>query len=162
MSEVPVSPKKSETKVPDLEVILPVAGEVTVDGIPCRVRRLKTREFLALLRVLTAGLGPAIGQVNVDVTNGDTVGRDLSALMVLALPNAVDEFALFLTLIVAPKDTSRAGEVTAYLADNPELDVLLDVFETVAVQEQDDLAALGGKAQAMWSRLGNLYRPRRK
>lgn len=153
---------KPEVAKEDLTVILPGGGEVTVNGVPCIVRRLKTREFLALLRVLTAGLGPALGEISIDFTDKETVGRDLSALMLLAVPNAADEFAEFLMAIVDAKDPAQSRETALYLKDNPELDVLLEVFEKVAEQEKEDLAALGGKTQAMWSRLGNLYRPKTK
>jgi hypothetical protein len=47
--------------------------------------------------------------------------------------------------------------VKQYLADDPPMDVLLDVFEIVATQEHEDLASLVGKAQAMWSRVVPLY-----
>lgn len=163
MSETAVlNPDTADVPPDDIEVILPIPGEVTINGLACTVRRLKTREFLALLRVVTSGLGPALGEVDIDFTDGESFGRDMSALMLLAIPNAVDEFALFLTQIVEPKDKGRAGEVSAYLADNPDLDVLLDVFEKVAEQEKDDLAVLAGKTQAIWKRLGNLYRPKSK
>ena len=150
--------KSEAVKVEDLEVIVPVEKSFVIDGVDCKVKRLKTREFLGLMRVLTAGLGGALGEVRIDFTDADSVGRDLSALFVLAIPNAVDEMVLFLTQVVVPTDSGQAGRVRKYLDDNPDLDVLLDVFEVIAVQEKDDLSALAGKAQAMWSRLVPLYR----
>lgn len=142
---------------PDLDVIDPEVGFVIVDGEKCRVNRLKTREFLMLMRVLTSGLGPGLSTVRLDFTDGETVARDLSALMLLAVPNATEEFANFLGQITKPTNPEKNAQVARYLHDNPELDVMLDIFETVAVQEKDDLAALAGKAQAMWSRIASLY-----
>jgi hypothetical protein len=147
-------------KTPDLDEIVPDVVEIDVDGIPCRVRRLKTREFLALMRVLTSGLGGGLSEVKLDFTDSDAVGRDLSALMLLALPNAFEEFTQFLTLVVEPKDGRKTAAVRKALDDNPDPAVLLDVFEAIAVQEKHDLAALAGKAQAMWARVATLYSPK--
>lgn len=149
-----------QEQVADLEAILPVEKEIVIDGIDCRVRRLKTREFLSLVNVLTSGLGPALSEVKLDFSDGDTVAQDMSALMLLAVPNALDEFTMFLRVVVEAKDGRQAGRVATYLMDNPDLDVLLEIFEVIAMQEKDDLAVLAGKAQAMWSRLATLYRPK--
>lgn len=156
------APDTTDDVKPDLEAIVPEEMTVVVNGIECRVKRLKTREFLALMRVLTAGLGPNISQVDLDFTDGETVARDLSALMMLALPGATEEFALFLGNVVEPVDSGKNVQVFQYLNDNPDVDVLIDVFEAVATQERDDLAGLAGKAQAMWKRVAPLYQPKKK
>lgn len=147
----------------DVEIIeAPPSGQFDLNGIPARVRRMKTREFLSLMRVLSAGLGPALGTIRMDFSSPETVARDMAALMVLALPNATEELALFLATIVEPvREADRKGLV-AYLHDNPELEDLLEVFERVAVQEKDDLASLAGKAQAMWSRIAPMYQMQNK
>lgn len=155
------STTSTETDDKDVEAIAPTDGRVTltIDGDPvaCRVRRLKTREFLALLRVITNGLGPMLGQVSIDLSDEEAVQRDLSALLLLALPNAVDEFVEFLRTVVEPVDKRRTATVAAYLIENPEIDDLIPVFEQIATQEKDDLIVLAGKAQAMWSRLKTVY-----
>lgn len=143
--------------VEDLEPILPTEARVTVAGCLCKIRRLKTREFLSLVQVMTAGLGNALQDVKLDFSNEETIGAELSGLMVLAIPNAVDEFTVFLRAVVEPLNADDRGKVASYLMDNPDLDVLFDVFEAVATQEKDDLAVLAGKAQAMWARVGALY-----
>lgn len=149
--------KAAETKPEDIGIIVPDSVEITVAGVKCNVRRLKTLEFLALLRVLTSGLGGALSDVKLDFSDPDTVAQDLSALMMLAIPNATEEFTLFLRAVVEAKNGKEQAAVSGYLLDNPDIDVLLDVFEAVATQEKDDLAVLAKKAQAMWSRVGNLY-----
>lgn len=153
------SSEKQEQK-PDIDAIVPETMTVMVDGVECRVNRLKTREFLSLIRVLTAGLGPGLNEVELDFTDGETVARDLSALMILAVPNATAEFTVFLTSVVEPVDGSKQGQVGKYLYDNPDLDVMIDVFEAIAVQEKDDLAALAGKLRGVWGRIGTLYAPK--
>lgn len=147
----------TESDVEDLEPILPTPFFTEVAGCKCTVRRLKTREFLMLMQVLTSGLGPALGEVKLDFTDEDTIARDLSALMLLAVPNAVDEFMQFLRSVVEPVRDEDRGTVATYLADNPDLDVMVEIFEGIATQEKDDLAILAGKAQAMWSRVASLY-----
>lgn len=149
-----------DEKQPDLEVIVPEPGRVVIDGIDCQIRRLKTREFLLLMRVITKGLGSGLSAVSIDFTDEESVGRDLAALMVLALPNAFEEFVEFLQAIVEPVDPRKNAALAKAIGDNPDVDVLLDVFEVMAVQEKDDLAALAGKAQAMWSRVVQVYRPK--
>jgi hypothetical protein len=156
MSEA-VAEIPDEESVEDLEPIVPSVENVTIAGVPCRIRRLKTREFLALVNVLTSGLGASLQEVSIDFTDEESIGSDLSALMLLAIPNAVDEFAMFLRAVVEPKDEKDAAKVATYLIDNPDVDDLLLIFEAIVTQEKDDLAVLAGKAQAMWKRIATLY-----
>lgn len=149
--------KKTAEKQADLEEIVPVEKTITVIGRTCRVRRLKTLEFIALIRVLTSGLGSTLSTVSIDFSNDETVAQDLSALMLLALPNATEEFALLLRQMVEPVEQADKAVVAEYLLDNPDLDVLIDVFEAIATQEKDDLSMLAGKLQAAWSRVVPLY-----
>lgn len=157
MSPTATADKK---KIEDVEVILPDVETIDVDGVPCRVNRLKTREFLALMRVLTVGIGSGLGQVRIDFSDPDSVAQDMTALMLLAIPNATPEFTVFLVSIVDPVDGGEKGRVNAYLNDNPDLEVMIDVFEAMAMQEKDDLAGLMGKVRAMWGRVSDLYRPK--
>jgi hypothetical protein len=152
-----MSESSTEVETPDVEVIVPPTGKVMVDGHDCRVRRLKTREFLALVNVLTTGLGGALSDVTIDLSDEEGVARDLSALIVLAVPRATDEFTVFLRQIVEPVDDRHRAAVATYLLDNPDVEVMLDIFEIVASQEKDDLSVLAGKAQAMWKRVAALY-----
>jgi hypothetical protein len=140
----------------DLDVIVPDMAQTTVAGIPVTVNRLKTRELLALLKILTSGLGTGLGQVRLDFSDSDTVREQLMGLMLLAMPNAVSETVLFLLTVVQPKDPAERKALNVAL-DNPDPADLLNVFEAVAVQEADDMVGLGGKAQAMWSRIAPLY-----
>lgn len=151
----------ADEDVDDLEAIHPDVVRVTIDGQVCKIHRLKTREFLELMRILTNGLGPNIGNVRLSFDDPDAIGSEMMALMFMAIPNASQEFAVFLADIVEPVDGEQKGKVAAYLHDNPELDEMLEIFEAVARQEKDDLSALLGKARAMWSRLSDLYTPKK-
>ncbi len=97
-----------------------------------------------------------MSQVELNFDDPDQVARDMSALMILAMPNAVDEFILFMSGMVEPPPASRA-EIMGYLVDNPELEDLLVVFEKIAEQEKDDLVSLAGKVRAMWTRIAPMY-----
>ena len=141
----------------DIEEIVPIVGELTVKGVPCTIRRIKTLEFIALIRVLTTGLGGSLGQVRLDFQNEETITQDLSALMLLAIPNATEEFSMLLRQMVEPKDEQQRAIVAGYLMDNPDLDALIDIFEVIATQEKDDMKVLAGKLQAAWSRVVPLY-----
>lgn len=148
---------EKKEKKPDIDAIVPDEAPIVVNGIRCKVRRIKTLEFIALIRVLTAGLGSALGDVKLDFSSEETITQDLSALMLLAIPNATEEFALLLRQMVEPIDEGDRAAVATYLLDNPDLDVLIDIFELIATQEKDDLSVLAGKLQAAWSRVVPLY-----
>lgn len=159
MSDAAVQEEQTESAPeepkPDLAVILPEEGEVEIDGIRCTVKRLKTIEMLSLVRVLTRGLGQSMQEVRLDF-DSEEVASDLAALMVIAIPEAVDEFVTFLHSVVVPIDSTRHSDLKVALA-NPPIETLLDVAEVIATQEKDDLKSLVGKAQSMWTRMQSLY-----
>jgi hypothetical protein len=139
-------------ETPDLDVILPQGGLTTVGGFKVRVRRLKTREFLALMRVITNGLGPGLGGMKLDTDDQEQMKADLVALVVTALPNAAEEFVEFLNVVIEPESTGeRAG--VALAMQNPDPMEALDLIGVVVEQEIPDLAVLAGKARAWISRI---------
>lgn len=142
---------------PDLEVILPVGGIVEVAGIEARVRRLKSREFLSLIRVVTTGMGPAIGKISLTPDDPEALQGELIGLFLVAVPNAIDEFAEFLMSIVEAVKPSEQSKLVKEMV-NPEADVLLDILTVLAEQEKDDLSMLAGKARAAIARIQTVYR----
>jgi hypothetical protein len=142
-------------KTIDLEAIMPVSTELLVEGIPCTVRRLKAKEFFALLRVLTNGMGSGIERVNFGAGEDEMRGQFLG-LFLAAVPNASEEFVDFLKLVVEPKDSKRQGDLNKAMA-NPELETVMDVLTVVAEQEAPDLQALLGKAQAALKKIQSVY-----
>ena len=142
---------------PDLEVILPVGGIVEVAGIEARVRRLKSREFLALIRVVTTGMGPAIGKISLTPDDPEALQGELIGLFLVAVPNAIDEFAEFLMSIVEAVKPSEQALLLKEMV-NPDADVLLDILTVLAEQEKDDLSMLAGKARAAIARIQTVYR----
>lgn len=155
------TPDLDKTDAPDdLSAIVPDEVRVDVNGISCTVKRLKTREFFSLLRVLTSGLGGSIGNVQLSVGDEEAMAGELITLAMIAIPNAMPEFQVFLADVVKPVDPEKNAEVARYLHDNPEIEEMIDIFEAVAEQEKEDLASLVGKVRAMWGRLTTLYRPK--
>lgn len=140
----------------DIEAILPNGGKVDVEGIPCTVRRLKSREFLQLVRVLTAGLGPAVTQFDLSGDEGELQGKML-AMILMAIPEAADEFGDFVFSIVDPVDKADKNDLREKLK-NPEIDVLLDVLTLVTIQEAADFKGLVGKVKAAMKLVQTAYR----
>lgn len=139
---------------PDAEIIVPTPGVVTIGDVPCHIKPMKTREFLAFLKIITSGAGSIIANLKWS-GSPEEVTSTLLAVVVIAIPNAVDEFIDFLAAALDPQVDGVTPR--SVLGTNPDLDVLLDVFESVALQEKDNLSTLLGKAQAMLSRLATAY-----
>lgn len=138
---------EEEVKKPDLEVILGVPGELTIAGIDCYVKRIKTREFFELMGVITTGMGGNIAQLGFDTDNQQEFGAQLVAALFVSLPNAVDPFLRLVRNIVKPQDDQDARELREIL-ENPELEDMMAIADCVIAQEQDSLWELVGKARA--------------
>jgi hypothetical protein len=132
----PEAPKAEEKPVADVEVIIPVPGELVIDGIAVNVNRLKTREFMGLLRILTRGSSPILGQFEFSDNPRDLTVQ-LMTLLTFALPEQPDDFIGFIQTIVSPKKPEDQGAVLAALL-NPELGVMVDVMTVLAAQEAED------------------------
>jgi hypothetical protein len=87
------------------------------------------------------------------------LARDMLALLVLAIPEAFEEFIAFVRIVVVADDPKQQGDLLQAL-ENPEIDVLIAIAEVVVEQEVDDLESLMGKAQAAGTRIGGLYQNR--
>lgn len=146
-----------ENKTEDLEAILPVTGKLEVEGIPCKIRRLKSREFLQLVRVLTTGLGSSMQDFDLTGDESEVQGKML-ALMLMAIPEAHEEFGDFVFSVVDPENKSDSAELRKAL-DNPEIEVLVDVLTIVAAQEAPDFRSLVGKLKAALKIVQTAYRP---
>lgn len=159
-SETPVETAEAavEEQTPDLDVILPSGGRIEVDGIKAEVGRLKSREFLLLMRVLTAGLGEGIRHIRLSPDDEDELESELIALFMLAIPNAIEEFGEFLMAIVEPVESKDDLKLRVAM-QNPDPEVLIDIFGIMVEQEKDDLSALLGKGRAWIARLQKTFQP---
>ena len=146
-----------EKPVDDLLAILPDGGTIRVGAVEARVNRLKGREFLGLMRVLTKGLGGGLPQLDLK-GEGDEVQAQLVGMFLVAVPNAIAEFIEFLMTIVEPVHESERARLAVEM-QNPDPDVLLDILGVVAIQEKDDLSTLVGKARAWIGKIQTAYAP---
>ncbi|AMM44295.1 tail assembly chaperone [Arthrobacter phage Kitkat] len=136
----------AETVKPvDLEAILPTLAEYEIDGIPVEIQRLKLRGFLALMNIITTGVGRELGNVDFSADQEELQGN-MIALLIMAVPNATDETIRFVRTVVSPKDQKHQKQLNAALED-PELDDFMDILSLVIEQEAPEFSALLGKRQ---------------
>lgn len=144
--------KRAETPpdVPDLEVILPVPGECVLDGMECKVKPLKTREFFALMGIITTGLGGSALQ-DLSAENSEELQGEIIGAVLVALPISVEPFLTLVKDIVEPVRKEDAQRLRMYL-DNPAPEDLLNVIDAVIYNERDNLWSLVGKGKAYLAR----------
>jgi hypothetical protein len=129
-------------------------------GFTLGIRRMRTRQFFRLLRILTHGAGPALTQAQLNFA-GDPgeFGTKLLMLVVMSIPDAEQETIAFLASMCQPADqtdkqvsqmTKQEAEAHQALWDrygeelhNPELEDTLDLIEVIVRQEAPELQALG-------------------
>lgn len=163
-ADAPAAAEVVAEVVEDLEVILPQPGEPLVLGQDSArgeyrvvVNRLRTREFLALMRFLTAGVGPAIAEIDFGQDQAELTG-ELIALLVVGVAEADQEFVAFVQAVVQPVGTSDEEQARVISEmRNPSLDDMLLIAERLAIQEAPDLQRLLGKVQSMWANLSKVY-----
>lgn len=137
--------EKKKTAEPDLQAIVPENGIVTIDGVQYRVKRLRLLELAALMRIVTVGAGPALPML-ADMQNEDDFLPQAMGVVIVSLPNAVEQVVEFLQMVLEPvdSDASKDGLV------NPDPDAFLDVVSVILDQEKDEFPALVGKARRLW------------
>lgn len=126
-----------------LDTILPEPGHVTVDGVRCQVNRLRMRELMKLVRVLTTGVGDGLARLDFNAGQ-DVFAQQLLGLAIVGIPEAEDEFIELVQNIVVPVDPRYSQQIRESL-DNPDADLMVDVITLVVSQEQDSFDALLGK-----------------
>ena len=129
-------------------------------GFALGVRRMRTRQFFRLLRILTHGAGPAMTQAQLNFAGdpGEFTTK-LLMLVVMSIPDAEQETIAFLASMGQPAGltdkqasqmTKQETEANQALWDrygeelhNPELEDTLDLIEVIVRQEAPELQALG-------------------
>lgn len=156
--EVDATPLEKPRDVKDMEIILPKPGELIIQGVPCHVRRLKMREFFGLMGIMTAGLGPAMGQMGFESAgDAEEFGSLVVAGFIMAVPNQVPQFIVWMQQIVEPMgDKQQNREVHDYL-DNPDPGELFPILDVILYQEKDNLFELMGKAKAYLARWQTMF-----
>jgi hypothetical protein len=137
----------------------PVECKLSTD-FTVSVRRMRTRQFFRLLRILTHGAGPALTQAQLNFAGDpDEFGQKLLMLVVMSIPDAEQETISFLASMCEPAGlvdkqasqlTKQEAEANQVLWDrygeelhNPELEDTFDLIEVIVRQEAPELQALG-------------------
>lgn len=127
----------------DLDPILPDPGHIDILGMPCTVRRLKTRELLLAVRVVTAGIGAGIMRLDLTLPRDELLPM-LAGVLFNAIPEAPDEFVDLLTAVIDVRGKDHKPAI-AEIMHNPPIGVAVDVLTAIVEQEKDEISELLGK-----------------
>lgn len=126
-------------------------------GLEITVERLRTRQLMALLKILTRGAGAILSEIRFSAdTDAEEFTGQLLGAVILSIPEAEDETIEFLNKMVSPSGL-REGRLTAAdieandalitqlrkEMDNPELEDLVTVVEQIIRNEGPHILALG-------------------
>ncbi len=136
----------------DLEVILPPPGKVVIDGVECEVRHLRAREFFKLMGIVTNGIGPGLAQFRWNMDNREEMTGQLMAVLVMAIPEQLDQFLDLVASIVEPKGSVGENRRIRERLENPEIEDLLPIADAIITNERDNIWSLVGKARAYLER----------
>lgn len=156
--------KKSAGMADEAEIILPDSdGTVTLtEGYKVVVNRLRLREFLALMKVVTRGASPIMATVSLDAGAGAAeFAKNFLSLLLFAIPEAEDEIVDFLRLIVTPDAGDDPETVLAIdtAMQNPEIEDVVIILEKLVSQEADSVQSLGKRLVSLFTlaqRLGQV------
>ena len=143
----------------ELDRLIPVPGEPIKlsDGTYVLIRPMKVKELFAAFKIITRGAAMSMGALSMNVLNQqDQFAETLIALLINAIPEADEEFAEFLRIVVdpvPPKDgwTDRDAHLAAelhldqLLLEDPEIDDAMDIVTAVVYAESRDIERLGKK-----------------
>lgn len=148
----PTPPRGEHEDVDEYAEIAQEPHRITVLGMPCSLKRLRTREFLKLMRIVTEGMGGRLALMSLDVDKDDEavmVGK-LTGALVNALPYAEDAVIDFVGTMVEPDiDDPKQYRLIKQELVNPDLDTMTAVIQGVVEQEASELVRLG-KAFGNW------------
>jgi hypothetical protein len=136
-----IDPPPSELKLANGQVVL--------------LKRMRTRQFFALLRIISRSAPTMMRSMSLDPSRQsmEEFTTNLIALLVVSIPEADTETLEFLLSMVEPRDLGVSDEqkkqawrdLRVYLAD-PELDDTFNLVEAIIRREAPDLKALGERA----------------
>ncbi len=154
----------------ELDVLDPVPETVTLStGTVVVVEDLRARQVFKLLRIITRGALGGLADLSMFKVSGDDEAAEftsrLVSLMLLSIPEAENEAIDFLQSMVKPyglierrgvklskADTERNTELWARVLtelDNPRLEDLVTLIETIVQREAKDILALGKRLAAL-------------
>lgn len=153
-AETATSPTDDIESVDETAQIIqePVPG-ITISGVECQTKRLKTREFLKLMRIITDGMGGRLALMALSTDEEDEqllAGQMLGALL-NSIPYAEDAVIGFVQAMVEPvSDNPKDMKVVRSALENPEMEDLVAVITHIIDQEISELVSLGKAFGAWW------------
>jgi hypothetical protein len=120
---------------------------IVINGIECRVARLKLREHLALGRILTH-TAQYIDWAEL-VSRGEDMDTDMLFSLVISLatniPEAENELVAFFRKVVYPVVPLSGDEFKVFFAymDNPNMLEVVEIVRVIQNQERNNWKALG-------------------
>lgn len=154
----------------EIERLDPTPKNLTLStGFEVELVRLKTRQFLRLLKILTSGLQPGALQTLNFGDDPEDFASKLVAMMMMAIPDAEPAAIAFLQSMLQPSGlvggiggkpliqmSKQDRENDTTLWDkfqnelfNPEITDTVDVIEQIILQEAPELQALGKKLERL-------------
>lgn len=145
----------------ELERMVPsLQGPIQLsDGTYVHIRPLKLKELFAAFKIITRGSAMSMGAASFSILqdNSDQFAETLIALLINAVPEADQEFAEFLRVVVDPvapdekkgwKDRDERLNAEIHLdeiLEDPEIEDAIDIVSTLITREAQDIQRLGKK-----------------
>lgn len=147
---------------PEIDILDPQFSILTLStGTTVKVERLKMRQLMKLMRILTSA-GHIGALFSVDPEDNDAFATHLIAVAVASIPEAEDETVDFIRSLVTPADLHERPaskyqreendekiEALAYELQNPEIDDFIDIIEKVIRKEAPHLESLGNRLASL-------------
>ena len=159
VEEQPVEEETPQTEAEQLHAIVPdemvTDDRPVISGIRCRVARLKTREHLALGRILTRTAQfvdwNALSFRSEDPARQSAEALSIMVTMLSHVPFAEDEVIKLFKAIVVPVESVSEDEFRIWFRaiDNPDVDELVQVVAIVLRQEKDNWAKIGRSLESV-------------
>lgn len=152
------------TANPDIDNLEAAPQLLTLStGQEIEIERLRTRQLFRLLKILTRGAAPILGELNLTADQtGEAFGQQLIAAMFISVPEAEDEAIDFISSMVRPadlivperskddkqKNEEAWGELVASF-ENPEIEDTFLVISEVIKREAPHIQSLGKQLMAL-------------
>lgn len=144
-----------------------LASEPTIltlsTGTKIRIERLRTRQLLRALKVLTNGAADVLAGFSFDGDDEEGFAANILASLIFAVPEAEDETIEFIQSMVSPADiieepktkADKALNASLYKSlekelFNPELEDLISIVEVVVKNEAPHVAELGKRLMLLF------------
>lgn len=145
----------------DIDTLASEPTPLTLEsGFEIQIERLKMRQLMALLKILTRGAAEVLASLSFSAeTSEEDFTGSLIAATILAIPEAEDETVEFIQRMVKPAGIREGGRLTKAdiqknveleqqlreELDNPELTDLLTIVSEIITAEAPHIRSLGNQ-----------------